>query len=190
VQEVAAVLDRLDELGASRERVTVDDIQDSLGRDAFGPALLTLGLLALSPIGDIPGAPTILAIFIFGVGVQMAAGQETPWLPRALARRSVRGRQLCRAASLFRPVIRVLAVVIWARLTFLTRGLFARAIAGLCAILALTLPPLEFVPFGATVPSSVISGFSIALVARDGLLALLSFALMIAGGYFVLTLVR
>jgi len=189
VQEVADVLDRLDELGASQDRVTVEDIQACLGRDAFGPALLTLGLLALSPVGDIPGAATVFAVFIFGVGVQMAAGRATPWLPRALARRSVRGRQLCRAASLFRPVVRVLAVVIRARLTFLTEGVFARAIAATCAILALTLPPLEFVPFGATVPSSVISGFSIALVARDGLLALLSFALMIAGGYFVLTLV-
>jgi len=189
VQDVAEVLDRLDELGASRERVTVDEVQECLGRDAFGPALVTLGLLALSPVGDIPGAPTILAIFIFGVAVQMAAGRNTPWLPRALARRSVKGRHVCRAASLFRPVVRLLAAVIWARLTFLTDGHFARAIAGTCAILALTLPPLEIVPFGATVPSSVITGFSIALVARDGLLALMSFALMIAGGYFILTLV-
>ena len=188
MQEVAEVLDRLHELGASQDRVTVDEVWECLGRDAFGPALLTLGLLALSPIGDIPGASTILAIFIFSVGAQMAAGRKTPWLPRALAQRSVKGRQLCRAASLFRPVVRLLAVVIWARLTFLTDGHFARAIAGTCAILALTLPPLEFVPFGATVPSSVITGFSIALVARDGLLALMSFALMIAGGYFILTL--
>lgn len=189
MHEVADVLDRLDELGASQEGVTVDDVQRCLGLDAFGPALLTLGLLALSPIGDIPGMPTIFAIFIFGVGVQMAVGRNTLWLPRVLARRSVKGRHLCRAASLFRPVVRLLAAVIWARLTFLTDGLFARAIAGTCAILALTLPPLEFVPFGATIPSSIITGFSIALVARDGLLALMSFALMIAGAYLMLTLV-
>jgi len=189
VQEVADVLDRLDALGASRERVEVDRIREVLGRDAFGPALLTLGLLALSPIGDIPGAPTFLAVFIFGVGVQMTAGRKTLWLPRPLACRSVRGRRLCQAAGLFRPVVRVLAVVIRARLTFLTRGQFARAIAATCAALALTLPPLEVVPFGATVPSSVITGLSIALVARDGLLALISFALMIGGGYVLITLI-
>lgn len=189
MQEVADVLDRLDELDASRKRVTVDDVQECLGRDAFGPALLTLGLMALSPIGDIPGAPTILAIFIFSVGVQMAVGRNTLWLPRALVRLSVKGRHLCRAASLFRPVVRVLATIIWTRLTFLTDGLFARAIAGTCAVLALTLPALEIVPFGATAPSSAITGFSIALVVRDGLLALMSFALMIGGGYFALKLV-
>lgn len=50
-------------------------------------------------------------------------------------------------------------------------------------------PPLEVVPFGATVPSSAITAFAIALVARDGLLALLSLALTIGGGYFVLKLV-
>jgi hypothetical protein len=189
VQEVGEVLDRLDDLGASLERVSVDDLKDCLGRDAFGPTLLTLGLMALSPVGDIPGAPTVLAIFIFSVGVQMAAGRDELWLPRALARRSFKGHRLCQTARLFRPVVRVLAVIVRARLTFLTEGPFARAIAGICAVLALTLPPLEIVPFGATIPSSVITGFSIALVARDGLLALISFVLMIAGGYFILTLI-
>jgi len=190
VQEVAEVLDRLNVLGASRERVTVDDIQGCLGRDAFGPTLLALGLLALSPVGDIPGAPTVLGIFIFSIGLQMAAGRKTLWIPRPLARRSVKGRRLRQAASLFRPVMRVLAVIIRARLTYLTEDPFARVIAAICAALALTLPPLEFVPFGATVPSSVITGFSIALVARDGLLALISAALMIGGGYIILTLIR
>jgi hypothetical protein len=112
VQEVAEVLDRLDKLGASRERVTLDDIQECLGRDAFGPALLTLGLLALSPIGDIPGAPTVLSIFIVSVGVQMAAGRSEFWLPRAFANRSFNGRRLCRTVSLFRPVVRVLGMII------------------------------------------------------------------------------
>lgn len=82
MQEVAGELDRLDELGASRERVTVDDIRECLGRDAFASALLMLGVLALSPIGDIPGAPTVQDIFIFSVGVQMTAGCNTVWLPR------------------------------------------------------------------------------------------------------------
>ena len=101
MQEVAEVLDRLNVLGASRERVTVDDIQGCLGRDAFGPTLLALGLLALSPVGDIPGAPTVLGIFIFSIGLQMAAGRKTLWIPRPLARRSVKGRRLRQAASLF-----------------------------------------------------------------------------------------
>lgn len=61
-------------------------------------------------------------------------------------------------------------------------------VAGLCAILALSLPPLEVVPFGATVPFLVITGLSLALVARDDLLALMILALMIGGGYFVFTL--
>ena len=85
MQEVADVLDRLDELGASQDRVTVEDIQACLGRDAFGPALLTLGLLALSPVGDIPGAATVFAVFhLWRSACRMAAGRATPWLPRAL----------------------------------------------------------------------------------------------------------
>jgi len=190
VQEVAKILDRLDELGASRQRLTVDDVQEALGPDAFGPILLTLGILALSPIGDIPGASAVLGVFVFSVGVQMAAGRNKSWLPRILADRSFKGRYLRRSASLFRPVVRFLGMIIWARMTFLTEGPFARTIAIFCAILALTMPPLEVVPFGATVPASAITGFSIALVAHDGLLALLSLAFTIGGGYFIFTLIR
>ena len=99
--EGAEVLDRRDELGASRERVPVDDIRECLGRDAFGPALLTLGLVALSPVGDIPGAPTFLSIFIVSVGVQWAAGRSEPWLPRALAVRSFKAAACAGQAACF-----------------------------------------------------------------------------------------
>ena len=105
MQEVAEVLDRLNVLGASRERVTVDDIQGCLGRDAFGPTLLALGLLALSPVGDIPGAPTVLGIFIFSVGLQMAAGRKTIWIHSPSRPPSVKGLgRLRQAATLLRPV--------------------------------------------------------------------------------------
>jgi hypothetical protein len=190
LQEVAEVLDRLDELGASQERVTIDDVQECLGRNAFAPAMLTLGLLALSPIGDIPGAPTVLSIFIVTVGMQMVVGRRELWLPRFLADRSFSAHRLRQTARVFRPVVRIVGMIVWRRLTFLTVGLFERAIAALCVLLALTLPPLEVVPFGATVPSSVITGLAVALVARDGLLALLSLGLMLGGGYCVIGLLR
>ena len=67
-----------------------------------------------------------------------------------------------------RPVSRFLGKIIWPRFAFLTQGVFARAIGAACAMLALMLPPLEVVPFGATVPSSAITAFGLALVARDG----------------------
>ncbi|KPP92173.1 MAG: putative ABC transporter permease component [Erythrobacteraceae bacterium HL-111] len=187
VPEVADLLDRLDDLGRSQDHVTLAEIQKCLGRDAFGPTLLAVGLLALSPIGDIPGAPTIMSFGIVLVAGQMALGRNVLSLPRFLARRTIKASRLCKMVKVVRPGLRFLSYVIRSRISFLTRGAFERAIAVICALLALTLPPLEFVPFGATVPSSLITGFALAIVTRDGLLALVIAALLIAAGYYAIT---
>jgi hypothetical protein len=156
--------------------VTVDDVQDYLGRDAF--ACPADHWPSLSPIGDIPGAPTVLSLFIVTIAAQMVFGRSELWLPQFLANRSFSAHRLRQTARV-RPAVRVVGMVVRLRLTFLTVGPFERAIAAACVLLTLTLPPLEVVPFGATVPSSAITAFSVALVARDGLLALLSLALTI-----------
>ncbi|MFP4274839.1 MAG: exopolysaccharide biosynthesis protein [Paracoccaceae bacterium] len=188
MQNVAEVLDRLEALGTSGDRVTVDDVREALGRDAFYPALLTAGLLALSPLGDLPGGSALFGLVIVAITAQLLFGRRELWLPRRLARQSFDARRLHQTARALRPAARVLGVVVRERLSWLTRGPFARAIAGLCLVLALTMPPLEVVPFGATIPSAAITGFSIALLARDGLLALLTAALLAGGGWLLLGL--
>lgn len=187
IPAVGAVLDRLEELGGSGSQVTIAEIQESLGSDAFGPVLLAIGLVALSPIGDIPGSPTFLGLVIMGVAVQMAGGRENLWIPELIARRQIKASHLRRVAKVFRPCLKYLGYIIKPRLSFLTEGPFARAIASVCAILALTLPPLEFVPFGATIPSSLITSLSLAVVARDGLLALITVCTLFGAGYYALT---
>lgn len=187
IPAVGAVLDRLEELGGSGSQVTIAEIQQSLGSDAFGPVLLALGLVALSPIGDIPGSPTILSLIIMGVAVQMAGGRENLWIPELLAKRKIKASHMRRVAKVSRPCLKYLGYIIKPRLSFLTEGLFARAIASVCAILALTLPPLEFVPFGATIPSSLITSLSLALVARDGLLTLITVCTLFGAGYYAFT---
>lgn len=178
--EFDKLLQQLEQASEDRDRVSVADIRNHLGSHAFGPALLTLGIIALSPIGDIPGVPTVMSAFIVLIAGQLALGRANFWLPQFLLRRSVKAGSLRKAVRLVRPVGRLLGSVIWARFSFLTRGVFARAIGAACAMLALMLPPLEFVPFGATVPSSAITAFGLALVARDGLLA--SLGLLLSGG--------
>ena len=167
MQELNDLLDGLEEVAKVRERSSVADVSDCLGRDAFGPVLLALGLLALSPIGDIPGLPTVMSVFVVLVGVQLAIGREGFWLPRFLLKRSIKSSRLRQAVSFLRPGVRVAGKVIRPRLTPLVAGTGARAIGGVCAVLALTLPPLEFVPFAATGPSAAITAFSLALVARE-----------------------
>lgn len=188
MHEFDKLLQQLEGATEESDRVSVADIRHRLGDNAFGPALLTLGIIALSPIGDIPGAPTVMSGFIVLIAAQLAAGRENFWLPQFLLRRSLKAGSLRRAVRLVRPVGRFLGKIIWQRVAFLTRGAFARAIGAACALLALMLPPLEVVPFGATVPSSAITAFGLALVARDGLLASLALLLSGAGVYLVATI--
>lgn len=184
---VIAVLDRVEDLSADRDRIAVTDILDAFGRGAFGPALLLLGLLALSPLGDIPGGPSVMSIGIVIIAAEMALGRETLWLPRLLTKRSVKAERLRQIIKPLRKVLSLLGKVFKPRLTILTQGPFARLIAVMCGMLALTLPPLEVVPFGATIPSSIITILAMGLVARDGLLVLLSFALITGAAYLGIT---
>lgn len=187
MQELQQLLDTLDGAAADRDRVAVGDVCARLGENAFGPALLVLGLLALSPLGDIPGMPSIMSVLIVLVGGQFALGRDTFWLPERLRRRSVKSDHLRRAVRVLRPVARFAGKVVYRRLPALVTGTGARVIGAACALLALTLPPLEFVPFAATAPSSAITVLSLALVAQDGLLALLAAALTVAAAYLVVT---
>ena len=67
------------------EKVSIDSIMEMIGRRSFGPLLLLAGLIILAPvIGDIPGVPTIMGVFILLVAVQLLIGQEHFWLPKWL----------------------------------------------------------------------------------------------------------
>lgn len=56
--------------------------------------------------------------------------------------------------------------------------------AGLCILLALTVPPLELLPFATTAPMAAIAAFGLALLVRDGLLMVI--ATLLAGAAVVL----
>lgn len=174
------ILKALNDSADEGDTVTVDEIRDHLGKGALGSALLVLGLLALSPLGDIPGTPSIMAVLIVLIAGQMALGREQAWLPAWLASRSIKTKYLRKATSLGRPVFGFFSRFLRQRMSHLTEGGSARVVAGACVLLALTLPPLEVVPFGATVPSTGIAGFGLALVTRDGLLVILTVGVMLA----------
>ncbi len=185
MREFGKILDQMEQASQEGESVSVADVQAHLGSHAFASTLLLLGVLSLSPIGDIPGAPTVFSLFFVLVAGQLLLGRDAFWLPGFLRRRSMKAARLRKAIGVARPVARFLAQIIRPRLTWLTRGPYERAIGGLCVLLALTLPFLEFVPFGATVPSSALTLFALALVARDGLLAALALSASGFGLYLI-----
>jgi hypothetical protein len=73
------------------------------------------------------------------------------------------------------PVARGIDWVTRPRLSWLTEGAFTYAIAAACVLIALVIPPLEFVPFAATAPAVAITLFGLGLIARDGAVMALAF---------------
>jgi hypothetical protein len=66
------------------------------------------------------------------------------------------------------------------RMAWLTRGVFFYGIALLCLLIGLVTPILELVPLGGIPPNAAVVAFSLAIIARDGVWALLAFAFTIA----------
>jgi hypothetical protein len=177
---LAGLLDELAAFG-KEQNVSVRHILDTMGRRSFAPLLLFASLTGFTPLGWMPGMPTLLAAFIVLTAGQLAIGQPRLWLPKLMLELSVPGRKLERAAIKLKPFGRFVDTFIRPRLSFLTEPPFSSVIGLICVILAVTVPPLELVPL-IDIPLWVaIVIFSLALFAHDGVLALIALAFTTVG---------
>lgn len=173
-KSVGEILDRICDTAGKGDRVSIGDIVTALGNRGHAPFLVVLPLIELSPIGGIPGVPTALAAVVILIAAQLAIGHRTLWLPGFVQRRSVKSRAARTAARKVRPVARFMDRWFHGRLPFLTRGPAIRIVGAMCVLLALTVPPLEVLPFASSAPMLAIASFGLALLVRDGLLMIVA----------------
>jgi hypothetical protein len=179
VENLQGMLDALRTAGGDPSRVTIGDMQACLGRRSFGPLLAFAGLPPMTPLGGIPGLPTIMAAIILLTAGQMLVGMRHIWIPDLLRRQSIDRAGLVRAIDLALPAARFVDRFIRPRLVFLTRPPGIYAVAATCCLLALTMPPLELVPFTGGIPALPVVAFGLAMIARDGMLVVLGFLFVI-----------
>ncbi len=159
------------------DRATLDEILEAVGRRSFGPLLLLAGLVTLAPlVGDIPTVPTIMALLVLLVAVQLLLRRDEFWLPGWLLRRSVEREKIRKAVGWLRRPARWLDRFLRPRLEALTGGAGSAAVAVACILIALAMPPMEFIPFSANIAGVALAAFGLSLVTRDGLLAVVAFA--------------
>lgn len=178
------MLARLDQAGDEADGdVTLEQIVAAVGRRSFGPLLLLAGLVVFSPLSGIPGLPTLMALVILLVAGQLVARRRYFWLPRWILNRRISRRRLSDAVRMLRRPAGAVDRVLRPRLRPVTRHIGLGLIVALSIALALAMPMLELVPFTSSVAGAAIAGFGVALIAQDGLAALLAMAfLAIAGG--------
>lgn len=177
-KSLAQVVDEITGAGDGEgDEISVAEILRSVGQRSFGPMLLVPGLIVLSPISGIPGVPTLGGIVVLLIAGQLLIGRQCFWVPQFIQRRTVSRRRMRQAGRFLMAVARVVDKVVKPRLVFPVRRPFNYAVAAACVLIALVMPPLEAIPFANVVTAAAITAFGLALVAYDGVLALLAFAL-------------
>ena len=174
------LLDRLDK-AATDERVDVQCMMQAVGRSSFGALLLLGGLVTLSPLDIVPGIPTLIALAVFIVCVQLLAGRRHFWLPAWVLRRSISRRRFRQALTWLQKPARFGDRLVRPRLTALAGGAAVKIIAVGCIVVALAMPVMEVVPFSANLAGIALTAFGLAVIAHDGLLALVAFAATATG---------
>lgn len=161
--------------GEGQEPTRLEDIIEAIGGRSFAPVLLLIGVLIASPLSGVPGFPTLGAGIVLLVGIQMLVGRRHFWLPRWLLRRSVPQQKMSEAIDWLKRPARAIDRLLRPRLTSLVLGPGRYMIALTCLVIASTMPFLELIPFSSSAAGVALSAFGLALVAHDGVLALLAY---------------
>jgi len=157
------------------ERVTVGEILRRLEGQAFGLLLLLLALPNCIP--NIPGLSTIFGVMMIAPAVQMIFGQRDVWLPGRIRRWSISRDALRMSIKGAIPVLKRIERYVGPRWTVFVRppftqllGLQTLAMAGV-----LILP----IPLGNWPPGMTVAATALALLQRDGRLAVLTLPMAI-----------
>ncbi|WP_323843970.1 exopolysaccharide biosynthesis protein [Microbulbifer magnicolonia] len=169
------LLAHIDKTARDSERVSLEMVVTAVGLRSFAPLLLLVGLILFSPLSGIPGVPTTMALLVLLVTVQLLLGRRHFWLPQWLLRRSISKDKLQKALRWLEKPARFIDRWLRPRLQFLVKRSGTYLIASICTVIALALPFMEIVPFSATIAGLALAAFGLALVAHDGLLALVAF---------------
>lgn len=184
-QSVNDVVDDLQRKAAEDGDLSVDDALDEFAGRLFGPLLMIPGFVTISPLGYIPSVPTLMGLLVILVAGQLLVGLQHPWVPGFLASRSVDEDRYRRAVEKSRSWLRWTDKLTGQRLTWLVTGPMKHAIAGVCVVVALMLPPLEFLPMACAAPGAALMLLGLAITAKDGLLALVGLSLTAGAAYLV-----
>lgn len=169
----------------SGDTVSIHDLLDAVGRRAYGPILLLLGFIAISPLTIIPGANSLIAVLILIFSVQMVFGRRYPWVPKKALEFKFERKHLISGVAAMEKHAHTIDQLLRPRLVFLTKPPFVFIVALACVAAALVTIPLSFVPLGPLLPSLTVLLFGLAMTARDGFLLLLAGATLSGAVYLM-----
>lgn len=183
------IVTHLRDLGEERGSVSIHDIRDAMGERSYGPFLAIPALVEISPIGGIPGVPTLIALIVAIFAAQLAFGRKHLWLPGFLDNRKIGGDRLKKGMDWIHKPAGWIDRLLRPRLKAVAGGTGLRVVAVLCIILCCTVPPLELLPFASSIPMGAIALMGLGLMARDGVVILIAAILSLGSFWFIFTAV-
>ncbi len=154
------------------------ELTQRFGGRAIGALLFIFGLACLLPWP--PGGTTIFGLPLVLLAPQLIIGSAVPWLPRALRARTLSTADLRNGLPRVIPFLRRAEAISRPRLAFLFGPVGERLIGVVILVLALIL--ILPIPGGNMPPALAVSTLSFALIQRDGLIALVGYAMVAASG--------
>lgn len=150
------------------DRISFTKLTETFGDRVFGALMFIFAVPNVLPLP--PGSSSVLGAPLLLIAAQLAVGRRTLWLPKAVRERSI-------ARDDFRHLVgRVLPYLRWTERLLAPRLLAMFGLLGdrLIGIACLVLAAILFlpIPFGNMLPGLAISFFSLALLQRDGIAAL------------------
>ena len=184
---ISSLLDDLASLALSRDRLSVADIVETLGSRGFGPLIVLLAGMLILPVGMLPGLPAAVAVLLILIGGRMMTGEQRIWLPARLGRVTISGHLLAVSVARAQPAVLWLRPLLAPRLPFLIdSALMARLVAlilmttGAAIFIGGIIPGIPFVL------SLHVLVLGLAMSARDGLVALFGYAMLLPELVFIL----
>jgi len=181
------IADRADD--SADAQMTIGDILDAVGRRSYGPLLLVVGLIAVSPITIIPGMSWLTAALVFVIAGQMAIGRRRVWLPKSALGASFPRQALEQGLEKARPWAARIDKLLKPRLAFLSRPPFVNLVALACLFAAAITIPLSLIPIAPLAPSLAIVFFGLGMTAHDGLWLGLGLSLSALAAWLVFPLI-
>jgi hypothetical protein len=156
----------------SQERVQIGQLMHMLRDRAFGALLFIFSIPTVLPAP--PGFSSIVGAPLIFLSLQLMIGRKAPWLPALIANRSVARKDFAVVVFKCVPWLQKLEKLLKPRWVVLAKPPAEQVIGAMCLLLAsiVFLP----IPFGNMLPSFAICLLSLAIVERDGVLALIGMA--------------
>lgn len=167
--------------------ITLKDVLKQFGRRAYGPLLLIIGLISISPAALIPGSTTVFATLTLLIALQLLFHRDHPWMPGFALRMKLSEEKLGKFIRFCRPATKLIDKIIRPRFTFLSEPPWVIVVALMVVFAALITYPLSFIPIAPLLPGLAVSAFGLGLTARDGLLLAIGTGIMGVAGWILVT---